>query len=138
MPECAGTYVIFRTGVGDLSESIIDIGECGPRPNSNPCGLRGRLASTVAHSASERIATDIARGHLDGDLAVVWVESTSKAVAKEIQDALICLFRRDFGRQPKYNAKIEYCEQPERFQATYAALKAIIRDLRFASSTSGT
>jgi hypothetical protein len=89
--------------------------------------LRGRLASNVAHSASARIATDIARGHLDGDLAVVWWESDLKEAAKELQDALICLFKRDFGRQPKYNAKIESCEEPERFESTYDALKVIIR-----------
>jgi hypothetical protein len=134
VPERAGTYVIFRTGVCDASESVIDIGECGPRANSKPCGLRGRLASNVAHSASERIASDITRGDLHDDLAVGWIEATSKTVAKEIQDALICLFRRDFGRQPKYNAKAEYCQQPERFQPTYDALKAVIRRVPAASS----
>ena len=59
VPELPGVYVICLSGCTETAEAIVDIGECGPRPNSSPRGLRGRLASGVAHSASELIAEEI-------------------------------------------------------------------------------
>ncbi len=127
VPESPGTYVIFRIGQGQISDSIVGIGECGPRLNSTPCGLRGRLASNVAHSASERMARDIVQGALVGDLRIAWRRAKSKAEAKEVQDGLIALFRQDFGRQPIYNAKVEDSPNPEAVQAVYKELKVLIR-----------
>lgn len=123
VPETSGTYVIYCVGQVNACDAIIDIGEAGPRPNSTPQGLRGRLATTVAHSASEKIALDIIiNGPLD-DLCVVWLERESKDDAKELQDALITLFRREFGRQPVYNIKWEQHPQPEAFESIYDSLK---------------
>jgi len=122
VPETPGTYVIYRAAQGDTCDVIIDIGETGPRPNSKPHGLRGRLATTVAHSASEKIARDTNGGKV-GDLRVVWSEAESKEAAKELQDALITLFRRECGRQPMYNTKHEDHLQPEAFESTYHDLK---------------
>jgi hypothetical protein len=39
VPEAAGAYVIYSSGSGAVDEAILDIGECGPRPNSSPRGL---------------------------------------------------------------------------------------------------
>jgi len=123
VPEVPGAYAIYRQAHVDVCGTILDIGECGPRPKSKPHGLRGRLASGVAHSASEQMALDIRRGHIRNDLRVVWVEAETKKRAKEIQDALITLFRRECGEQPKYNTKPENHSNPESFVLIYAALK---------------
>ena len=123
VPETPGTYVIHRVAQGNACDIIIDIGETGPRPKSKPHGLRGRLATTVAHSASKKIARDIKGGKVFGDLRVVWTETESKEAAKELQDGLITLFRRECGRQPEYNAKREKHLQPEAFESIYDDLK---------------
>ena len=126
VPEMPGIYVIYRLGQNNATEAILDIGECGPRPNSSRKGLRGRLASGVAHSASERIAQDVLSGVLTDDLFVVWREAESKNLAKDTQDALISLFRRDYGRQPRYNTKLEYHAHPEIFESIYTEVMALI------------
>jgi len=123
VPETPGTYVIYRIGQANTCGAIIDIGEAGPRPNSAPKGLRGRLASTVAHSASERIAADMNDGRLPNELCMVWVERRSKEDAKQLQNALISLFRQECGHQPRYNRKLEEHPEPEAFLPLYAALK---------------
>lgn len=123
VPETPGTYVIHRVAQGNACEIIIGIGETGLRPNSKPHGLRGRLATGVAHSASEKIARDIERGKAVGDLRVVWIETESKEAAKELQDGLITLFRRECERQPEYNAKYEEHLEPEVFESIYDDLK---------------
>jgi len=123
VPETPGTYVIYCTGQSDLREAIIDIGETGPRARSTPKGLRGRLATTVPHAASERMAVDIKGGILPNKLGVVWVERPSKENAKQLQDALVTLFREEYRRQPRYNAKLESHAEPESFVPIYAALK---------------
>jgi hypothetical protein len=123
VPDTPGTYVIYRVAQGSTCDIIIDIGETGLRPNSKPHGLRGRLATTVDHSASEEIACDIKGGKVVGDLRVVWTEMESKEAAKELQDGLITLFRRECGRQPEYNAKYEEHLRPEVFESVYDDLK---------------
>jgi hypothetical protein len=107
VPESSGVYVIYRTGEGNVSEVILDIGETGPRPNSTAHGLRGRLATTVSHSASEKIARDKRNGKILCDLRVIWFETESKSHAKDLQDALITLFRSEYGLQPVYNSRLE-------------------------------
>ena len=62
---------ILRTGTSEVFDAILDIGECGPRANSTPHGLRGRLANDVPHSASQNIADDLRNGVLAGPLSVV-------------------------------------------------------------------
>jgi hypothetical protein len=84
VPETPGTYVIYRVGQAKICDTLIDIGEAGLRPNSTPRGLRGRLATTVAHSASEKIAADINGGRLLNKLCVVWLERETKDGAKEL------------------------------------------------------
>jgi hypothetical protein len=123
VPQTPGTYVICAVGQTNTCDAIINIGEAGPRAKSTPKGLRGRLATTVAAAASERIAADIAGGRLPDRLCVVWVERESKEDAKELQDALITLFRMDCGRQPRYNRRLEQHPEPEAFVRLYAALK---------------
>lgn len=125
VPEVPGAYLIYRLGHADTLETILDIGECGLRPNSKPHGLRGRLASEVAHSASARIAHDVVRGHLRGDLHVMWCEATSKESAKEVQDALISLFVRECGCRPRYNSKREHHARPDSFLAMYRQAKVL-------------
>ena len=129
MPLRAGVYAICAEGsakgVGDL---ILDIGECGPRPSTGR-GLRERLASTVDHSASEEIARDIESGRVQDPLCVVWATAASKEEAKEAQDALICLFKREFGKRPKYNRKPEYSSCPDGHLALYENLKTLVGDL---------
>ena len=129
VPECPAAYVIFEADSGDAGVSVLDIGECGPRPRSKPGGLRGRLATNVAHSSSERIALDLSNGRtgLRNRLYVIWTKCGSKETAKTTQDALLVLFKSEFGRQPKYNAKIEYCSDADRFKSTYEVLKESIR-----------
>ena len=126
VPETPGTYVIYRVGQVNTCDAIVDIGEAGQRPNSTPQGLRGRLATTVAHSASKKIAVDINDGRLSEELRVVWLERESKDDAKELQDALITLFRQECGQQPIYNKKPEQHWQPEVFESIYADLKTLI------------
>ena len=127
VPETPGAYVIYKTGETDPGNAILDIGECGPRLGWRPHGLRGRLASRVPHSASERIAADIREGGLKSDhLFVVWMACASKADAKLMQDGLISLFVREFGRQPAYNRKREYCADASGFEAIYDGLKALV------------
>jgi len=123
VPETPGTYVIYLIGQANPCDAIIDIGEAGPRANSTPKGLRGRLAAAVAAAASERMAADIERGKLPDRPCVVWVERQSKEDAKELQDALISLFRRDCGRQPRYNERLGQHPEPEAFEPVYVALK---------------
>lgn len=123
VPQTPGTYVIYRVAEGNACDIVIDIGETGLRPKSIPHGLRGRLATTVAHSASEKIACDIKGGKAFGDLRVVWRKRESKEAAKELQDGLITLFRRECGRQPEYNAKHEEHLRPEEFISIYDDLK---------------
>ncbi len=126
VPTKAGVYAICAKGSGrDVSDLILDIGECGLRPSSRR-GLRERLASAVAHSASERIAEDIKNGKLQDELFVVWAEAPSKIEAKEAQDALICLFRREFGKQPNYNRKLEDSAFPDNYVALYERLKTLV------------
>ena len=126
VPETPGTYVIYRIGQANTCDAVIDIGEAGLRPNSTPKGLRGRLATTVPHSASEKIAADTNDGKLPDELCVVWVERRSKEDAKELQNALVSLFRQECGRQPRYNTKLKQHPEPEDFVAVYAALKTHI------------
>ena len=134
VPRSAGVYAICaegsEKGVGDL---ILDFGECGPRPSSG-CGLRERLASTVDHSASENIAQDIRNGELSDPLYVVWAMAASKAEAKQAQDALICLFRREFGEQPRYNGRVEDSSCPDDYSALYENLKALVGSLNHRDS----
>ena len=125
MPETPGAYAIFRAGISRTIDAILDIGECGPRPRSSPHGLRGRLATSVAHSASERIARDLQTGVLTGTLHVAWLSASSKQSAKEIQDALITLFVQDCGTQPLYNNKLERHARPEPFNPDYQCLKRL-------------
>src|SRR5438067_1225211 len=128
VPKEPGTYVIFKSGQKAIGEAILDIGECGPRPNSIPAGLMGRLASNCPHSASERIALDVLNGALDGTLRVTWITTQTKVHAKSAHDALISLFRRDFGRQPPYNARPESSLEFESFEASYGELTALVMD----------
>jgi hypothetical protein len=123
VPETPGTYVVYRIGQANPCEAIIDIGEAGPRARSTPKGLRGRLATAVAHAASKKIAADVGDGRLRDELRVVWVERQSKEDAKELQDALISLFRQECGRQPRYNTRVEKHPHPELFAPAYADLK---------------
>ena len=123
VPEKPGSYIIYDKSQSDLCKRIIDIGETGPRPNSKPHGLRGRLASTVAHSASQKMAQDIQAGKIAINLWVIWYWTESKELAKELQDALITLFRREYKRQPQYNIKWEEHLQPEAFESIYIDLK---------------
>ena len=123
VPESSGAYVIFRKGVGDISKVILDIGEAGPRPNSTPHGLRGRLATTVSHSASEKIARDIRNGDILCDICVIWFETESKSLAKDLQDALITLFRREYGLQPVYNSRLELHPRPDVYVEAFVQLK---------------
>ena len=126
MPLRAGVYAICAEGSGkDVDDLILDIGECGPRPNTGR-GLRERLASTVDHSASEKIARDIKGGKVQNPLYVVWAVAASKEEAKEAQDALICLFRREFGEQPKYNTKEEDSNCPDGHAVLYENLKTLV------------
>ena len=127
VPEAPGAYAIYHLGQAGVFETILDFGECGLRPNSKPHGLRGRLASNAAHSASARIALDLARGRLQGDLRVVWLEAETKELAKEIQDGLLSLFRRECGRQPRYNSKVEHHPCPGLFESVYSDLKVVAR-----------
>jgi len=126
VPEAPGTYVICRIGQPNVCEGVLDIGEAGLRPDSTPRGLRGRLATTVAHSASQKIAADIDDGGLPNELRVVWVRRQAKEDAKELQDALITLFSQECGRQPRYNTKLEQHAESEAYGTVYAALKARI------------
>jgi hypothetical protein len=123
VPESSGAYVIYRMGDGLIGDLILDIGETGQRPRSTPHGLRGRLATTVPHSASERIALDIARGKIRYSLWVIWFETESKSSARSLQDALITLFREEYGRQPEYNTKAEVHHQPHMYIKVFSALK---------------
>ena len=128
VPTRAGVYAICARSPGkEVSDLILDIGECGPRPSSRR-GLRERLASTVDHSASERIAKDIKNGELGDVLFVVWAEADSKRGAKEAQDALICLFKREFGKQPKYNNRIEDSSCLDKYVILYERLKALVNE----------
>ena len=79
----------------------------------------------MAHSASERIAEDLKSGELQGLLFAVWAEAASKAEAKEAQDALLSLFTREFGRQPKYNRKAERSGRPDDHAPLYENLKML-------------
>jgi hypothetical protein len=72
------------------------------------------------------MARDICSGKLDSSLRIVWHEPESKEHAKSAQDALISLFRRDFGRQPQYNTKREDHPAPERYEAIYSEIKKLI------------
>ena len=123
VPETPGTYVIYHPDQANACDTIVDIGETGLRPNSTPHGLRGRLATAVAHSASEKIAGDINDGGLSDELRIVWLQRDSKEDAKELQDALVTLFRQECGRQPAYNTKTEHHLQPEAFDSIYLDLK---------------
>jgi hypothetical protein len=123
VPETPGTYVIIDESSKALCEKIVDIGETGLRPASKPHGLRGRLASNVSHSASERIALDIKNGKIAENLSVVWYQTETKREAKAIQDALITLFCREYKRQPLYNKKVEIHRQPEQHISVYIDLK---------------
>ncbi len=126
MPRSAGVYAICAEGSGKgVGDLILDIGECGPRPSSGR-GLRERLASTVEHSASEKIARDIKSGKVQDPLYVVWAVAACKEEAKEAQDALICLFGREFGEQPKYNTKKEDSNCPDDHAGLYENLKALV------------
>ena len=126
VPRGAGVYAICAEGAGKgMSDSILDIGECGPRPSSGR-GLSERLASAVAHSASERIAKDITNGELREGLYVVWALARSKEEAEDAQDALICLFRREFGGRPKYNRKAKNPRHPDRYTLLYENLKTLV------------
>lgn len=123
VPEKPGAYVIYDGSQKDLCKRIVDIGETGPRQNSKPHGLRGRLASTVAHSASQKMAEDIKTTKIADDLWIVWYWTESKKSAKDLQDALITLFRQECKRQPRYNTKWEEYSQPEKFESIYTDLK---------------
>lgn len=125
VPEMPGTYAIYQKADTDFCNAVVDIGEAGPRAGSSPKGLRGRLATGVAHSASETMAADIQRGDLVGDLMVVWIRTGSKRDAKQLQDALLTLFRNECGRQPKYNRRQERHPTPESYMPEYVALKRI-------------
>ena len=59
-------------------------------------------------------------------LFVVWAVAASKEEAEEAQDALLCLFEREFGRQPKYNRKPEYSHRPEAHGTLYDNLKILV------------
>ena len=126
VPQKPGVYAVLDVGKAELAEAILGIGECGIRPNSVPHGLRGRLASNVAHSAAEKIADDLRTGALSGPLTVVWIETVSKESAKELQDALVTLFRSECGRQPRYNRRLEQHSNPDSFKAPYIQLKQLI------------
>lgn len=130
VPRGAGVYAICAEGTGQsVSDLILDIGECGPRPSpSSGRGLQERLASAVAHSASERIARDVKNGKLQDALFVVWSQATSKEEAKKAQDALICLFKREFGKQPKYNTKLEDSSCLDKYVILYERLKALVNE----------
>jgi len=123
VPETPGTYVIVEESSETLCGKIIGIGETGLRPRSKPHGLRGRLASTVSHSASERIAKDIKNGKIADNLWVVWYQTETKQEAKDIQDAMITIFRRECKRQPRYNEKIEIHVNPELYISIFVDLK---------------
>ena len=128
VPKRAGVYAICaKASSKDTRDLILDIGECGPRPSSGD-GLRGRLASKVDHSASEKIAEDIRNGEIQDPLYVVWATAASKTEAKEAQDALICLFRREFGKQPKYNRETERSSSPDDHSRLYENLKSLAGD----------
>lgn len=126
VPERPGTYAIYRIRQASVCDAVIDVGEAGPRSNSTPKGLRGRLATTVAHAASEKIASDINGSRLPDELHVVWVERQSKEDARELQNALITLFHQECGRQPRYNIKLEHHPKAGAFLPLYTALKTRI------------
>jgi len=75
------------------------------------------------------MAQDIKAGKIANDLWVVWYWTESKESAKELQDALITLFRREYKRQPQYNIKREGHSQPETFESIYIDLKRRIGSL---------
>ena len=97
VPDSSSAHVIYRVGQGNIGARILDIGETDPRSKSTPHGLRGRLASAVAHSASQKMAADISNGSVQSEMCVIWLETTSKSSAKELQDALLTLFRQEYG-----------------------------------------
>ena len=66
VPEVPRSYLIYRPGQSAVAEAILDIGQDGPRPNPSPIVFRARLASSFAHSASERITQDVFGGVLAG------------------------------------------------------------------------
>ncbi len=80
----------------------------------------------MTHSASENIARDIESGSVQDPLYVVWAVAACKEEAKEAQDALICLFRTEFGKQPKYNWKPEDSSCPDDHLALYENLKTLV------------
>ena len=137
VPETPGTYVIYLINQAHTCDIVIDIGEAGPRANSTPKGLRGRLATAVAHAASERMAAEIQAGELTNKLRVVYVERPSKEAAEELQDALVSLFRQECGRQPRYNARLEQHPAPGAFEPVYTALKTHIGCLLRRPTTRG-
>lgn len=77
----------------------------------------------------KKMAQDIKTGKIADDLWVVWCWTESKELAKELQDALITLFRRECKRQPQYNIKWEGHPQPETFESVYIDLKRQVGSL---------
>jgi len=128
VPEKPGVYAIYNASEPpeQIISRLVDIGECGFRPKSTHHGLKGRLATGVAHSASKKMARDIQAKLLSPNLRVVWYKAESKAEAKDMQDALIVLFSQEFGKQPRYNTKRERHDNPEIYKTIFDALKESI------------
>uniref|UniRef100_UPI00059335B1 hypothetical protein n=1 Tax=Spirosoma panaciterrae TaxID=496058 RepID=UPI00059335B1 len=118
VPAAPGIYVIIQTGENKIETSIIDIGLAGLRDGngtSKPKGLRGRIANTCAHSASEKIAEDIKGEKLSGQIKIIWLTTATELEAKELEAGLIKLFEREFGRRPQYNTRNAISKNPQRF-----------------------
>jgi len=126
VPQLPGVYVIFSTQKDTIEDRIIDIGMAGLRKGQ---GLRGRIASAVAHSASENMADDIANGTLPDALQIVWINTDTQPEAKGLEEALITLFQNEFGRRPMYNGNGGHVANYGIYQPTYDALKLHIGQL---------
>ncbi|MCY4660956.1 MAG: hypothetical protein OXF93_14245 [Acidobacteria bacterium] len=73
-----------------------------------------------------RIAKDIRTGAFREGLYVVWALARSKEKAEDAQDALICLFRREFGERPKYNRTARDPRCPDHYSLLYDNLKSLV------------
>ena len=122
IPRTPAVYAIRNPlAPGAPAERIIDIGMAGLRRGK---GVRGRLASAVAHSACERIATAHAQGVLQLPVEVSCWILNGEAAAKSLEAGLMTLFNTEFHRLPMFNHQPEPHEAPQAYEQIYQELKA--------------
>ena len=126
VPKLPGVYVIIRADKTAVQERILDVGMAGPR---NGKGLRGRIASCVAHSACQRIAEAISENVLTDTLKVIWLAADSDQRAKQLEGAILALFREEFSRLPLYNSNGGSTTHFEMYSPNYDALKQHVMSL---------